>query len=126
MNDRQPSSLVRGMAIGALAVALVGLLLGAVHGDGPVLSIPVPEPPVDRVLPMPPSMSPPPAPVHTGGYAGGHAGAGRYQIATWESGGVHGVFVVDTATGTTKLVYSSGKGPGGKSVNHLGKPFQQM
>jgi hypothetical protein len=112
------------MAIGGLAVALVGLLLGAVHGDGPVLSIPVPEPPVDRVLPMPHSMSPPP--VHAGAYAGVHAGAGRYQIATWEASGVYGVFVVDTATGTTKLVYSSGKGPGGKSVNHLGKPFQQM
>jgi hypothetical protein len=34
--------------------------------------------------------------------------------------------VLDTATGITKAVYSSSRGPSGKSVNNLGKPFAHM
>ena len=41
-------------------------------------------------------------------------------------GGGYGAFVLDTATGTTKVAYSSGSGPDGKRVNNLGKSFQQI
>ncbi|MCK5227250.1 MAG: hypothetical protein KAJ60_06010 [Desulfobulbaceae bacterium] len=55
---------------------------------------------------------------------------GRYQIATWGSdlgkGGAFGVFVLDTVSGETKMVYTKLYGsPGkGKTVkNDLNKPF---
>jgi hypothetical protein len=94
------------MAVGVLAAILTGLLLGAVHHDGPALPVAVLEPAGDRMVPL--------------------ASNGRYQIAAWEGGGGYGAFVLDTATGATKVVYSSLKGPGGKTVNHLGKTFDQM
>lgn len=51
--------------------------------------------------------------------------AGRYQITacSMDRGG-DGVFILDTATGITKIVY--GKGPDGRPVNHLGKPYAQI
>lgn len=56
---------------------------------------------------------------------------GRYQISSWSSplssdGGAFGAFVVDTATGETKLVYSRtfGKIDDGKVRNdYLKMPF---
>lgn len=122
MSDGWMNNLARGLAIGGLAAMLTGLLLGAVHSqDKPVLAIPVPEPKEEPVLPAQSLGGP-------GGFAGSVAGsgAGRYQIATWAAGGAYGAFILDTATGAAKLVYSSGKGVGGKGVDKLGKPFQQM
>lgn len=96
-----------GLLLGGLLAILTCLLMGASSNDGPVLAVPVHEPDIDRaVVPL--------------------SSTGRYQIATWQGGGGYGAFVLDTATGTTKVAYSSGTGPNGKRVNNLGKPFQQM
>lgn len=108
MNEGQRNNFSLGLVAGILATLLVGLLMGAVHNDGPMLALPATHPEPDRPLP-PMSM-----------------GGGRYQISAWADGGGYGAFVVDTATGATKMAYSSNRGPGGKSVNNLGKPFQQM
>ncbi|MBW1683138.1 MAG: hypothetical protein JRF59_15720 [Deltaproteobacteria bacterium] len=32
---------------------------------------------------------------------------GRYQISAWGANGAYGAFVIDTATGETKVVYES-------------------
>ena len=32
---------------------------------------------------------------------------GRYQISAWGANGAYGAFVLDTATGVTKIVYES-------------------
>jgi len=121
MKGGWPNNFTRGMTAGVLATLLIALLMGAVHNDRPVLTVPVPEPAEDPVL----------APISGSGsgvapHAGSFSSPGRYQIATWEAGGGYGAFVLDTATGTTKVAYSSIKGPNGKSVNNLGKPFSQM
>lgn len=108
MNGGWRSNFKRGFLAGILTLVLAGLLMGAVHPDRPTLSVPVLNPSQDRVVP--PLSSP----------------AGRYQLATWQSGGSYGAFVLDTATGVTKIAYSSGKGPGGRAVNNIGKPFSQM
>lgn len=107
MNDAWPNSFKGGLLLGMLVAGLAVLLMGAAHRDGPVLAVPVHEPNVDRAV----------APL---------SNTGRYQIATWEGGGGYGAFVLDTATGTTKVAYSSVKGPGGQSVNNLGKSFDKM
>ncbi len=95
-----------GLALGGLMVLMACLLMGAVHNDPPSLPVAVLDPHEDRAVPL--------------------SNTGRYQIVTWDAGGGYGAFVLDTATGTTKVAYSSLKGPGGKSVNNLGKPFSQM
>lgn len=59
---------------------------------------------------------------------------GRYQISSWagklgENGGGVGAFVVDTATGETKTVYSRVYGEVGESKierNNLKLPFASM
>jgi hypothetical protein len=106
MNVAWPNNFTKGMACGLLAALLIGLLMGAVHHDGPGLPVAVLDPNADRSVPL--------------------SSTGRYQIAAWEGGGGYGAFVLDTATGTAKIAYSSVKGPSGKSVNNLGKPFHQM
>ncbi|NLX19632.1 MAG: hypothetical protein GXY53_10205 [Desulfobulbus sp.] len=96
-----------GILIGCLLTLLTGLLMGATSSNGPILAVPGHEPAVDRpVGPLP-------------------GAAGRYQLATWQGGGSYGALVIDTANGTTKIVYRSA-GPSGKQINNLGKPFQQM
>lgn len=45
----------------------------------------------------------------------------RYQVSAWSSEGIgFGAFVVDTATGETKMVYM---GSDMEKQNHLGMPF---
>lgn len=59
---------------------------------------------------------------------------GRYQISSWSSsfgdkGGGFGVFVADTATGETKLVYSrvfGDVGNGSIKKDELGKTFSSV
>lgn len=107
MKDAGPNNaLAKGMLLGGLTAMLIALLMGAVEHDGPTLAVPVITPETDSQLPL--------------------SSTGRYQIATWETGGSYGAFVLDTATGTTKVAFSSVKGPNGKSVDNLGKPFHQM
>ena len=107
MNGVRANNFTSGLLLGGLLAILTLLIMGASSHDGPVLAIPVPEVDTDRaVMPL--------------------ASAGRYQIATWQGGGGYGAFVLDTATGTTKVAYSSGSGPDGKRVNNLGKSFQQI
>ena len=107
MKGAWANSFTGGLVLGGLLTVLAVLLMGASHNDGPVLAVPVHEADIDRAV----------APL---------AAAGRYQIAAWQGGGGYGAFVVDTATGATKVAYSSGAGPDGKRVNNLGKSFQQM
>ena len=95
-----------GLLLGGLAPLLIGLLMGAVINDGPSLPVAVLDPNESRAIPL--------------------SNTGRFQISSWESGGGYGAFVLDTATGVTKIAYSSVKGPGGKTINNLGKPFAQM
>jgi hypothetical protein len=106
MKGAWPNNFGKGVVLGGLAALLICLLMGAVHNDGPTLTVPVLNPHEDSAVPL--------------------SSTGRYQIVTWEAGGSYGAFVLDTSTGTTKVAYSSSKGPSGKSVNNLGKPFQQM
>lgn len=106
MKGAWPNNFGGGLLAGGLVVLLAGLLMGAVHHDPPSLPVAVLDPQVERPVPL--------------------ASNGRYQIVTWQGGGGYGAFVLDTATGTTKVAYSSIKGPNGKSVNNLGKPFHQM
>lgn len=59
---------------------------------------------------------------------------GRYQISSWSSsfgdkGGGFGVFIADTATGETKLVYSrvfGDIGNGGVKKDELGRTFSRI
>jgi len=95
-----------GILGGLLLVVVAVLLMGAVHQDRPLLPVAVLDPAVDRAVPL--------------------SSTGRYQLVTWSSAGGYGAFVVDTATGITKIAYSSGKGPGGRSINNIGKSFSQM
>lgn len=107
MKDVGPNNaLVKGMMLGGLAAMLIALSIGAVQHDGPTLAVPVVNPEANSQVPL--------------------SSTGRYQIATWVTGGGYGAFVLDTATGTTKVAFSSAKGPTGKSVDNLGKPFHQM
>jgi hypothetical protein len=106
MKDGQRNNFGNGMVLGGIAAMLITLLMGAVQHDGPSLTVPVANPEANSAVPL--------------------SSTGRYQIATWETGGNYGVFVLDTATGTTKVAFSSTKGPTGKSVNNLGKPFHEM
>ncbi|QQG65124.1 hypothetical protein [Desulfobulbus oligotrophicus] len=101
-----------GIFAGCLLALLTCLLMGATGNSGPILAVPAHELAVDRPL------SPRPLPLHGGA-------AGRYQLATWQSGGSYGAFVIDTVNGTTKIAYRSA-GPNSKQINNLGKPFQQM
>lgn len=107
MKDVGPNNtLVKGMMLGGLAAMLIALSIGAVRHDGPTLAVAVANPETNSQVPL--------------------SSTGRYQIATWNTGGGYGVFVLDTATGTTKVAYSSAMGSNGKSVDNLGKPFHQM
>lgn len=107
MNGRWPTNFASGLLMGGLATLLAGLLMGAVRHDSPsTLPVAILDPPGEQGVPL--------------------AATGRYQIATWNSGGGFGALVLDTATGMTRMVYSSGRGPEGKSINNLGKPFAQM
>lgn len=101
-----PNNFGGGMLLGGLAALLVALLLGAVRNDPPTLPVTVLGPNENKTIPL--------------------SNTGRYQIAAWEGGRGHGAFVLDTSTGITKVVYSSVKGPDGKTVNNLGKPFVQV
>lgn len=53
---------------------------------------------------------------------------GRYQISAWGDAAAHGVFVVDTASGETKIVYRYKEADGGrvKERNNLGKSFSSI
>ena len=101
-----PNNFGKGLLLGVLVAVLIGLSMGAVHNDGPTLTVPVLNPHEDSAVPL--------------------SSTGRYQIVAWEAGGGYGAFVLDTSTGVTKVAYNSTKGPNGKSVNNLGKPFHQM
>jgi hypothetical protein len=106
MRGAWPNNCKKDMLMGGMAALLICLLMGAVKNDGPALPMAVLDSGADRVMPL--------------------SNTGRYQIATWEAGGGYGAFVVDTSTGTTKVAYSSIKGPTGKSVDNLGKSFDKM
>lgn len=103
-----PNNVGGGLLLVALVALLACLLMGAVRNDYPSLPVAVLDTQGDGDKGVPISNT------------------GRYQIVTWEANGGYGAFVVDTATGTTKVAYSSIKGPGGQSVNNLGKSFTQM
>ncbi len=106
MSDREPNKIRPGFLLGILTTLLAGVLMGAVRNDPPLQPLAVLDANENRTIPL--------------------SNTGRYQIATWEAGGGYGAFVVDTSTGVTKVAYSSVKGPSGKSLNNLGKPFAQM
>ncbi len=106
MRGKWPNNFAGGLALGGLMIVMTLLLMGAVHNDPPSLPAAVLDPHEDRAVPL--------------------SNTGRYQIVAWDGGGGYGAFVLDTSTGITKVAYSSLKGPGGKSVNNLGKPFAQM
>lgn len=106
MRGKWPNNFAGGLALGGLMIVMTLLLMGAVHNDPPSLPVAVLDPHEDRAVPL--------------------SNTGRYQIVAWDGGGGYGAFVLDTSTGITKVAYSSLKGPGGKSVNNLGKPFVQM
>ena len=55
-------------------------------------------------------------------------GYGRYQVSAWGDHSAHGAFVVDTATGETKIVYRY-KETGGERIkerDNLGKVFSSI
>jgi hypothetical protein len=106
MKDIWANNFPGGFILGLLATLFVFLLMGAVHNDPPSLPVAVLDPGENRPIAL--------------------SSTGRYQIATWDAAGGYGVFVLDTSTGITKIAYSSVKGPSGKTVNNLGKPFVQM
>lgn len=53
---------------------------------------------------------------------------GRYQVSAWGDHSAHGAFVVDTATGETKIVYryKEANGERVKERDHLGKVFSSI
>ncbi len=58
---------------------------------------------------------------------------GRYQLSSWSNswrdGGAYGAFLVDTASGKTKIAYSCLIRKNGKKtviVDNLGKPFGEI
>jgi len=104
MKDQWSNKFRSGFFLGVLAALLTCLIMGAVPHSSPNLPV--------AVL----------APERTGSTPLSHAG--RYQIAACNTGGGYGVFILDTASGITKLVY--GKGIDGRTVNHLGKPYAQI
>ena len=106
MSDMRGNNFGAGLLLGGLAILLSCLLMGAVRNDSPSLPVAVLDAGENMASPL--------------------SNTGRYQIATWESGGGYGAFVLDTSTGITKIAYSSVHGPSGKTVNNLGKPFVQM
>jgi hypothetical protein len=106
MKGEWPNNFRGGLLLGGLMLLLALLLMGAVHPDRPSLPVAVLDSVSDRPVPL--------------------SSNGRYQLVTWDSGSGYGAFVLDTATGVTKVAYSSGKGPGGRSINNIGKPFSQM
>ncbi|WP_448874794.1 hypothetical protein [Desulfobulbus propionicus] len=106
MKGEWPNNFRGGLLLGCLIPLLALLLMGAVHSDRPSLPVAVLDSGPDRPVPL--------------------SSSGRYQLVTWEAGGHYGAFVLDTATGVTKVAYSSGKGPGGRSINNIGKSFSQM
>jgi hypothetical protein len=101
-----PNNFKGGLLFGGLATLLVALLMGAVKNDTPLIPMAILNTGENRAIPL--------------------SNTGRYQIASWEGDEGYGAFVIDTSTGITKVAYSSAKGPGGKTVNNLGKPFAQM
>ena len=101
-----PNNFRGGMLLGGAGALLVGLLMGAVRNEPPLLPVAVLGSAENRAIPL--------------------SSTGRYQIAAWDSDGSYGAFVIDTSTGTTKIAYTSGKGATGRNVNNLGKPFAQM
>ena len=101
-----PNNFKGGLFLGGAAVLLVGLLMGAVRNEPPLLPMAALGSSENRAIPL--------------------SSTGRYQIVTWQSDGGYGAFVLDTGTGMTKIAYSSAKGPSGKTVNNLGKSFAQM
>ena len=107
MKDIWPNNFRGGLLLGGAAALLVGLLMGAVRNEPPLLPVAVLGSAAEnRAIPL--------------------SSTGRYQIAAWDSDGSYGAFVIDTSTGTTKIAYTSGKGATGRNVNNLGKPFAQM
>lgn len=106
MKGAWPNNFGAGLLFGSLLLLLATLLMGAVQPDRPLLPVAVLNPSSDQAVPL--------------------SSTGRYQLVTWDAGGNYGALVLDTATGVTKIAYSGGKGPGGKAVNNLGKPFSQM
>ena len=115
MSDRALTKIPASFLLGGLATLLVVVLMGAVMHD----------PPSGLIRSAPPSL--PVAVLDSGeSRAVALSNTGRYQIVTWEANGGYGAFVLDTETGITKIAYSSVKGPGGKTINNLGKPFAQM
>ena len=106
MNGVWRNNFGAGLLFGSLLLLLATLVMGAVHPDRPSLPVAVLNPSTDQAVPL--------------------SSTGRYQLVTWDAGGSYGALVLDTATGVTKIAYSGGKGPGGKAVNNLGKPFTQM
>jgi len=106
MNGGWRNNFKGGFLAGMLLLMVAGLLMGAVHPDRPSLPVAVLDPSMDRAVPL--------------------SSTGRYQLVSWGSGSGYGAFVLDTATGITKIAYSSGKGPGGRAINNIGKPFSQM
>ena len=106
MKGIMPNNFGSGLLLGGLATLLVGLLMGSARNEPPLLPVAVLGSGDNRTIPL--------------------SNTGRYQIAAWDADGGYGAFVVDTVTGTTKIAYSSAKGPGGKTVNNLGKSFVQI
>ncbi|MBI9083809.1 MAG: hypothetical protein JEZ11_09440 [Desulfobacterales bacterium] len=53
---------------------------------------------------------------------------GRYQISAWGDTAAHGAFIVDTATGETKIAYRYKETAGErvKERNNLGKNFSSI
>lgn len=53
---------------------------------------------------------------------------GRYQISAWGDAAAHGAFIVDTATGETKIAYRYKEADGQrvKERNNLGKNFNSI
>jgi hypothetical protein len=105
MKDQWSNRFRGGFLLGGLVALLSCLVMAAVSHSSSTLPV--------AVL----------APESKGTTALSHAG--RYHIAACSvDRGGYGVFILDTATGITKIVY--GKGPDGRAVNHLGKPFAQI
>ena len=106
MKGAWPNNFGKGMLLGGLTAMLICLLMGAVHYDGP--SLPVAGARSARGQGGPALQHGPLPDRHLGGGRRLRGLCPRYLNRR------------------TKVVYSSIKGPGGKTVNNLGKPFHQM